>query len=201
MSWVNAPGGQFGKRLSQINCFNCSGTNARSNVQDDDMSESRTDPAQQNGYLRCFYRDWRPTRLGRIFGRVLSWLSGLGLMPRILLTLRVKGRSSGRLRSTILVVANHDGRHYLVSMLGDNSEWVRNVRAAGGDAFIKRGRSVPITLTEIPSKERAPILKAWCQIATSGRHHLPVRHDAPVSAFEAIAKDYPVFRIDPARRA
>ena len=201
MSWVNAPGGQFGKRLSQINCFNCRGTNARSNVQDDDMSESRTDPAEQNGYLRYFYRDWRPTRLGRIFGRVLSWLSGLGLMPRILLTLRVKGRSSGRLRSTILVVANHDGRHYLVSMLGDNSEWVRNVRAAGGEAFIKRGRSVPITLTEILSKERAPIFKAWCQAATSGRHHLPVPHDAPVSAFEAIAKDYPVFRIDPARRA
>jgi deazaflavin-dependent oxidoreductase (nitroreductase family) len=120
-------------------------------------------------------------------------------MPRILLTLQVKGRSSGRLRPTILVVASHDGRHYLVSMLGDNSEWVQNVRAAGGEAFIKRSRSLPITLTEIPPEERAPILKAWCQIATSGRRHLPVRHDAPVSAFEAIAKAYPVFRIDSAR--
>ena len=164
-----------------------------------DMSEPRTDPAEQNDYLHYFYRDWRPTRLGRISGRVLSWVTGLGLMPRILLTLQVKGRSSGRRRSTILVVANHDGRRYLVSMLGDNSEWVRNVRAAGGEAFVKRGRSLPITLTEIPPEERAPILKAWCQIATSGRHHLPVRHDAPVSEFEAIAKDYPVFRIDPAR--
>ena len=86
-------------------------------------------------------------------------------------------------------------------MLGGNSEWVRNVRAAFGEAFIKHGRSLPVTLTEIPPEERAHILKAWCQIATSGRHHLPVRHDAPVSTFEAIAKDYPVFRIDPARRA
>lgn len=34
--------------------------------------------------------------------------------------------------------------------------------------------------------------------ATSGRKHLPVPYDAPVSAFEAIAGDYPVFRIDPA---
>ena len=163
------------------------------------MSELRKDPAEQNGYLSYFYRDWRPTRLGRISGRVLSWVTRLGLMPRILLTLQVKGRSSGRLRSTILVVANHDGRHYLVSMLGDHSEWVLNVRAAGGEACIKRGRSLPITLTEIPPEERAPMLKAWCQIATSGRRHLPVRHDAPVSEFEAIAKDYPVFRIDPAR--
>ena len=163
------------------------------------MSESRKDPAEHNGYLRYFYRGWRPTRLGRISGRVLCWVTGLGLMPRILLTLQVKGRGRGRLRSTILVVANHNGQHYLVSMLGDKSECVRNVRAAGGEAFIKRGRSLPITLTEIPKEDRAPILKAWCQSATSGRHHLPVRYDAPVSAFEAIAKDYPVFRIDPDR--
>jgi hypothetical protein len=56
----------------------------------------------------------------------------------------------------------------------------------------------PVMLTEIPAKERAPILKAWCEVATSGRQHLPVAHDAPVSAFETIAPDYPVFRIDPA---
>jgi hypothetical protein len=54
-------------------------------------------------------------------------------------------------------------------MLGDESEWVKNVRAAGGQARIKRGR-----------------------------RHLPVPHGAPVSAFEAIAADHPVFRIDPA---
>ena len=83
-------------------------------------------------------------------------------------------------------------------MLGDNSEWVKNVRATDGAVFIKRGRSRPARLTEIPPEERAPILRAWCQVATSGRKHLPVPYDAPVSAFEAIAGDYPVFRIDPA---
>jgi len=82
-------------------------------------------------------------------------------------------------------------------MLGDNSEWVKNVRATGGEAFIKRGRLIPVKLTELPPHNRAPILKAWCQVATSGRQHLPVPHDAPVSAFESIATDYPVFRIDP----
>ncbi len=156
------------------------------------------DPAERSGYLRLFYRDWRPTRLGKIVNGAWAWLSGLGLMPRILLTLQVKGRSSGRLRTNVLVVARHQGERYLVSMLGDGSEWVRNVRAAGGEAFIKRGRSRPVMLTEIPPEERAPILKAYCQVATSGRLHFPVPHDAPVSAFEAIAGDYPVFRIDPA---
>jgi hypothetical protein len=162
------------------------------------MRAPRADPAERSGYLRLFYRDWRPTRLGKIVSGAWAWVSGLGLAPRILLTLQVKDRSSGRLRTTVLVVARHQGQRYLVSMLGDDSEWVRNVRAAGGEAFIKRGRSRRVMLTEIPPEERAPILKAWCQVATSGRHHLPVPHDAPVSAFEAIAADYPVFRIDPA---
>ena len=157
----------------------------------------------------------RPSRTKRLFALLLprlapdasgqdlrsSPLRGAGTWPHASNFAHIagKGRSSDRLRSTILVVANHDGRHYLVSMLGGNSEWVRNVRAAFGEAFIKHGRSLPVTLTEIPPEERAHILKAWCQIATSGRHHLPVRQDAPVSAFETISKDYPVFRIDAAR--
>lgn len=158
----------------------------------------REDPAERSGYLRYFYRGWRPTRFGRIWSGAWAWLTGLGLTPGILLTLQVEDRSSGRLSATVLVVARYQGQRYLVSMLGDRSEWVRNVRAAAGRAFIKRGRSRPVMLTEVPLQERAPILKAWCQVATSGRQHLPVSHRAPVSAFEAIADDYPVFRIDPA---
>ena len=162
------------------------------------MRIARRDPAERRGYLRFFYRNWRPTRVAKIWNRAFAWVSGLGLTPQMLLTLQVKDRRRGRLYSTILVVAAHLGRRYLVSMLGDGSEWVKDVRAAGGEAFIKRGRSRPIKLTEIPPEQRAPILKAWCEIATSGRNHLPVPHDAPVSAFESIAADYPVFRIDPA---
>ena len=156
------------------------------------------DPAERTGYLRFFYRGWRPTRLGRLWSRAYAWVAGLGLTPGILLSLQTMDRSSGRLSSTILVVARYQGQRYLVSMLGNGSEWVQNVRAAGGKAFIKRGRRHPVSLTEIPTQERAPILKAWCEVATSGRQHLPVSHPAPVSAFEAIASDYPVFRIDPA---
>jgi hypothetical protein len=167
-------------------------------IQEHSMKAAHEDPAERRGYLRLFYRDWRPTRLGRIWNGTFAWVSGLGLTPKILLTLLVKSRSSGRLYSTVLVVVSYQGGRYLVSMLGDSSEWIQNVRAAGGEAFIKRGRSRPIVLTEVPPEERAPILKAWCQVATSGRQHLPVPHDAPVSAFEAIAADYPVFRIDPA---
>jgi deazaflavin-dependent oxidoreductase (nitroreductase family) len=155
------------------------------------------DPAERSN-LRLFYRDWRPTRLGKLVNGALAWLSGLGLTPHILFMLQVRGRRSGLLHTNVLVVAKHDGQRYLVSMLGDGSEWVRNVRAAGGEAFVKRGRSRPVRLTEVPAEERGPILKAYCQVATSGRRHVPVPHDAPLSNFSAIAADYPVFRIDPA---
>jgi hypothetical protein len=155
------------------------------------------DPAEQSGYLRYFYRDWRPTRLGHFWSRAFAWVAGVGLTPPILTALQVRNRQTGRLDLVVLVSASYNGQRYLVSMLGDGSEWVQNVRAADGQAFIKRGRSRPVVLTEIPISERAPILKAWCNVATSGRRHLPVAHDAPVTAFAKIAANYPVFRIDP----
>jgi hypothetical protein len=162
------------------------------------MTATRGDPAEERRYLRFFYDGWRPTRLGKLVNGAWAWVAGLGLTPKILLTLQVKGRTSGRLRTNVLVPTKVDGQRYLVSMLGDGSEWVRNVRAAGGAAFIKRGRSRPVRLTEIPPEARAPVLKAYCKVATSGRHHFPVPYDAPIAEFEAIAADYPVFRIDPA---
>lgn len=159
----------------------------------------REDPAEKAGYLRFFYRGWRPTRFGRFWSRLYARVSGLGILPRMLLTLQTSDRNSGRINSTILVVAVHQNRQYLVSMLGEGSEWVQNVRAAGGKAHVKRGRVRPVYLVAIPPHERAPILKAWAQVATSGRQHLPVSFDAPLADFEAIADDYPVFRIDQPR--
>jgi hypothetical protein len=57
-------------------------------------ARTRSDPAEQR-HLRLFYRDWRPTRLGRIVNGTWAWLSGLGLTPQLLLTLQVRGRNSG----------------------------------------------------------------------------------------------------------
>lgn len=159
------------------------------------MRTTQQDPAE-SGYLRYFYRDWRPTRFGRLWNSAYAWISGLGLTPELLVTLQVANRRDGQLGSTILVGATHEGQRYLVSMLGEGSEWVQNVRAAGGAAFIKRGRLRPVVLHEVPLAERAPILQSWARVATSGRKHLPVAHDAPLTAFEAIAADYPVFRIE-----
>ncbi|MBV9172322.1 MAG: nitroreductase family deazaflavin-dependent oxidoreductase, partial [Chloroflexi bacterium] len=44
--------------------------------------------------------------------------------------LEVRGRSSGRTRSVPVVIATVDGHNYLVSMLGAQSDWVKNAEAA-----------------------------------------------------------------------
>lgn len=164
------------------------------------MSEVRgRDPAEQSPLMRLFYRDWRPTRLGRILNRFWAWWSGLGLPPRMQAALEVRGRTSGAPRTVPVVVATVDGAEYLVSMLGPRSEWVRNVEAAGGEAVLRRGARRPVRLVVVTAPaERAPVLREYVRIAISGRTHFPLPPGAPLAEFEAIADRYPVYRIDPA---
>ena len=118
-----------------------------------------SDPAEQSAFMRLFYRNWRPTRLGQRVNRVSGWLSGLGLPPRFQAVLEVRGRKSGRRRSNPVVIATVEGKRYLVSMLGPGSDWVKNVEAAHGDAVIRHGRRRPVHLVAMPPEQRAPILR------------------------------------------
>lgn len=160
------------------------------------MSDSsRADPAERNALLRLFYRDWRPTRLGRWVNRLACVWPVLGLSPDKLAVLEVRGRSSGRPRITPVVIATVDGVQYLVSMLGADSDWVKNVEAAHGEAILRQGRRHAIRLVAVAPAARAPVLREYVRVATSGRHHFPVAFDAPLSEFQAIAQRYPVYRI------
>lgn len=161
-------------------------------------SPTQPDPAERSATMRLFYRNWRPTRLGRWVNRLQGWWSGIGLPPRIMAVLEVRGRTSGRNRSTAVVIATLEGTDYLVSMLGPGSDWVKNVGAARGDAVIRQGRRRPVHLVPVPPQQRAPILQQYVRIAASGRRHFPLPVDAPLSDFAVIAERYPVYRIDPA---
>jgi deazaflavin-dependent oxidoreductase (nitroreductase family) len=160
-------------------------------------NRTHTDPAERSALMRLFYHDWRPTRLGRWVNRLTGWWSAIGLPPSLMAALEVRGRASGRMRSNPVVIATVDGNRYLVSMLGPQSEWVKNVEATQGDAFIRQGRRRHVHLVPVLPAERAPILREYVRIATSGRTHFPLPVDAPLSEFEAIAEQYPVYRIAP----
>ena len=146
--------------------------------------------------MRFLYRNWRPTRLGRWVNRLMAWWSGVGLPPKFQAVLEVRGRNSGRIRSNPVVIVTLESKEYLVSMLGPQSDWVKNVEAAHGDAVIRQGPRRRIHLVALPPEQRAPVIREYVRIARSGRTHFPLQVGAPLSEFEAIAERYPVYRID-----
>ncbi|MEV6811963.1 nitroreductase/quinone reductase family protein [Micromonospora sp. NPDC051296] len=145
------------------------------------------------------YRDGRPNWLARVMNRVSAWQFSTRLLaPGNWVTLEVVGRRSGRTVSFPLVAVDCDGGRYLVSMLGEQANWVRNVRAAAGRAVLRRGRRRPVLLVEVPVAQRAPILRHYLDKAPGARPHVPVRRGAPVAEFARIAAEYPVFQMVPA---
>lgn len=156
----------------------------------------------QRTFTRWMYRGQRPHGLARLLNRVWATVASSGSTAKYgLVTLEVTGRRSGRTVSLPVVVVVVKGQRYLVSMLGDDVQWVKNVRAAAGRAVLRSGRREPIHLEEVPAGQRAPILRAYLQRAPGARAHLPVDKDAPLPAFEQIAGAYPVFRLTSLRSA
>ena len=150
---------------------------------------------------RWFYRDGHPNRVARALDRGTAALYALGVAPDYLVTLEVRGRRSGRVIALPLVMVVDVGERYLVSMLGQNANWVRNVRAAGGDATLRHGRREEVRLEELVVDRRAPVLKAYLNRAPNAGAHLPVPKDAPLAEFERVAPRFPVFRVVPRSNA
>ncbi|MFJ9535863.1 nitroreductase family deazaflavin-dependent oxidoreductase [Streptomyces sp. NPDC101225] len=148
---------------------------------------------------RWLYRRGRPNGPARMMNRQTVLLASAGLGPRRVVTLEVTGRRTGRRRSLPLVVADLDGEHYLVAMLGRDTNWVRNVRAADGRAVLRHGRRTAVRLEEVESADRAPVLRRYLALAPGARPHLPVDRHAPPAEFKRIAEQIPVFRIRPDR--
>ena len=146
--------------------------------------------------LRSMYAGGRGDTTARRFARFWGTIQGLGLMPRRWVTLEVPGRNSGRTTRFPLGMADWQGQWFLVSMLGDRCNWVQNVRAADGLVVLRRGRRRACQLVEVPSAERPPIIKRYLEKVPGGRPHIPIDRDAPVAALEAIAEQYPVFRVE-----
>jgi hypothetical protein len=144
---------------------------------------------------RWMYRGGRPNQLTKIINKGWAFIHSLGIFPDILVTLEVIGRQSGKIITFPLAMTVMNGDRYLVSMLGENANWVRNVRAAGGKARLVHGISEEVLLEEVDIAKRAPIIKAFLGHAPGARPHIPVNKDRPVSEFEKIASQYPVFRV------
>lgn len=146
---------------------------------------------------RWFYHDGRPNRVARTLDRCTAAVYALGVAPNYLITLEALGRRSGQTFTLPLVMAALGDERYLVSMLGEGTNWVRNVRAAGGKVTLRHGRREQVRLEEVAPNLRAPVLKAYLSRAPNARAHLPVSKDAPLDEFERVAAQFPMFRVVP----
>ena len=147
------------------------------------------------GFTRWLYQGKRPNALARAMNRVSAVLHSFGIARDYLVTLEVTGRRSGRAISFPLVMAKIGGERFLVSMLGEDVAWVRNLRAAGGRAVMRHGVTESVRLEELPVAQRPAVLKEYLRRAPGARPHISIDKDAPLAEFTKIAAEIPVFRV------
>jgi len=142
----------------------------------------------------------KPKSATSLFNDTVGRLTRLGVSVYGSRVLYVKGRASGEWRSTpVNPLRLADGSRYLVAPRG-NTQWVRNMRAAGGGE-LRIGRKVePFTATEVADDAKPAILRAYLK---RWKFEVGVFFDgvdakAPEEKLREIAPGYPIFRIEPA---
>ncbi|GGV63947.1 MULTISPECIES: nitroreductase family deazaflavin-dependent oxidoreductase [Streptomyces] len=141
-----------------------------------------------------YYRETGP--LSALFNRVVGRLARYGLSLAGSAELTVRGRVSGKPQRLPVNPHTHEGAQYLVSARG-HSQWVRNMRAAGGGE-LRVGRTVrPFRAVEVPDAEKAPVLRSYLQRWgwQVGAFFDGVTASSSDEEIARVAADHPVFRI------
>lgn len=86
------------------------------------------------------------------------------LSRRGVATLTVAGRHTGRLRRVPVIPVQVGDRRYLVSPYGE-SDWVRNLRAAGAGELSRKGRRERFRATEVAAQDRPDVLDRYREVA------------------------------------
>ncbi|MFC8419948.1 nitroreductase family deazaflavin-dependent oxidoreductase [Streptomyces sp. NPDC057236] len=127
---------------------------------------------------------------------VIGWLARHGVSLAGSAEMSVRGRKSGRMQRVPVNPHAHDGGQYLVSARG-HSQWVRNMRAAGGGE-LRVGRKVrAFTAVELPDEEKLPILRTYLEKWgwEVNQYFQGVTARSSDEEIVAAAHDHPVFRI------
>ncbi len=135
-------------------------------------------------------------RINGMFNSTVAALTKLGISIWGSRVLYVRGRTSGEWRTNPVNVLTHDGRRFLVAPRGQ-TQWVRNLRVAGGGE-LKVGRRVErFTATELADDQKPEILRAYLKRwkLEVGVFFDGVDADAPAAKLLEIAPGYPVFQI------
>jgi len=123
----------------------------------------------------------------------LKGLHRLGISVQGSQTLAVRGRKSGEMRTNPVNPFELDGKTYLLAPRG-NTQWVRNVRAAG-QGELRRGRKARhFHAAEVPDSEKLPLMRLYMdKWSWEVKGFLGIDADASDEEIERILPDHPAF--------
>jgi deazaflavin-dependent oxidoreductase (nitroreductase family) len=127
---------------------------------------------------------------------VIGWLARHGISLMGSAEMSVRGRKSGQMQRIPVNPHTYEGTRYLVSARG-HSQWVRNMRVAGGGE-LRVGRKVrTFEAMEIPDEEKLPILRTYLEKWgwEVNQYFQGVTAKSTDEELIAAAADHPVFRI------
>jgi len=101
-----------------------------------------------------------PDLVARATNGVFRWLAEAGISIAGTRALRVRGRTTGKLRGVVVNLMTVDGRDYVVSPRG-NTQWVRNARAAGEVEMGPRWRGRTVRISEVADDAKLDLLKRY----------------------------------------
>lgn len=138
----------------------------------------------------------QPSGVARAGNAVIRCLAELGVSVAGTRALRVRGRKSGKPRSVVVNLLTVDGVDYLVSPRG-NTQWARNVRAAGVVETGPRWHRQHARVSEVPDAAKPELLKRYLD-----RWYWQVKGyvagltpDSSDEQFRAVAPTIPVFAL------
>jgi deazaflavin-dependent oxidoreductase (nitroreductase family) len=102
----------------------------------------------------------KPPRVAIAANLVIRWLAEMGISIAGTTALRVRGRTTGERRAVVVNVLTVDGVDYLVSPRG-NTQWARNVRAAGEVEVGPRWRRRPRRASELADSAKPELLRRY----------------------------------------
>jgi deazaflavin-dependent oxidoreductase (nitroreductase family) len=134
--------------------------------------------------------------MGSLFNSAVAGLTRLGISVMGSRVLSVRGRKTGEWRSTPVNLLSYEDQRYLVAPRG-HTQWVRNMRVAGGGELRVGRRVERFTATELPDEQKPALLREYLRRwkFEVGTFFEGVGPDAPDEKLREIAPGYPVFRI------
>ncbi|HTR73799.1 MAG TPA: nitroreductase family deazaflavin-dependent oxidoreductase [Solirubrobacterales bacterium] len=132
-----------------------------------------------------------------VFNKAVAGLTALGISVWGSRVLEVKGRKSGQWRTTPVNLLEVDGVRYLVAPRG-HTQWVRNMRAAGGGRLRLGRKTEDFKATEVPPESAVPMLRAYLKRwkMEVGVFFGGVGPDSTDAELLKIAPDHPVFKLN-----